>query len=143
MCFPPDICHYTKEGRAKIHALQKAIDPATLERLMRNPIVGCSTELNDNRISLYVAQRGKCAITGQPLEFGDMEVHHVLPVSKGGKDNYKNLALLAYDTHKLVHATEQNTIEKYLNNLLCFKIDFQKLNKMRKRVGLSEISTNR
>lgn len=143
MCFPPDICHYTEDGRAKTHALQKAIDPATLEQLMRNPILGRSAELNDNRISLYIAQRGKCAITGQPLQFGNMEVHHILPVSMGGKDDYKNLALLAYDAHKLVHAANQNTIDKYLSKMQCFKINFQRLDKMRKCVGLSEISTNR
>jgi len=69
MCFPSDVCFYTEDGRAKLHSLQKAINPAILELLMRNPIMERSAELNDNRISLYVAPRGKCAITGQPLQF--------------------------------------------------------------------------
>ena len=38
-----------------------------LQKLMEHPIQGQSTELNDNRISLYVAQRGKCAICKEPL----------------------------------------------------------------------------
>ncbi len=143
MCFPPDVCNYTEKGRAKIHALQKAVDPAILEQLMRNPIAERSAELNDNRISLYVAQRGRCAITGQPLQFGNMEVHHVTPISMGGKDNYNNLALLVYDAHKLVHAVNEDTIDTYMSNVQSFNLNTQRLNKMRKCVGLSEISTNR
>ena len=34
---------------------------------MRTKEVGRSVEYMDNRISLYVAQYGKCAITGQIL----------------------------------------------------------------------------
>jgi group II intron reverse transcriptase/maturase len=143
MCFPSDVCNYTKTGRAKIHALQKAIDPLMLKQLMKNPIIGRSTELNDNRISLYVAQRGKCAITGQELQFGEMEVHHIVPVHMGGDDKYGNLALVTFDTHKLLHATQQEIIQKYLCKMQCCIINFQRLNKMRKHAGLSEVSTNR
>ncbi|WP_300821071.1 HNH endonuclease, partial [uncultured Oscillibacter sp.] len=87
------ICNYSEKGRAKIHELQKAINPIILQKLMEHPIQGQSTELNDNRISLYVAQRGKCAICKEPLLLGNMEVHHITPKSSGGKDNYSNLAL--------------------------------------------------
>lgn len=34
---------------------------------------------NDKRISLYVSQRGKCAISKGPLRLGDMEVHRQIP----------------------------------------------------------------
>ncbi len=63
MCFSQEICNYTEVGRAKIHEMQKAINPLILQQLMEHPIQGKSAELNDNRISMYVAQRGKCAIS--------------------------------------------------------------------------------
>jgi hypothetical protein len=143
MCFPSDICNYTEAGRAKIHALQKAISPWILQQLMLHPIRGQSVELNDNRISLYVAQRGKCAITGEALQLGEMEVHHILPVHMGGDDKYANLALLTSDAHKLVHASQPDTLSHYLLKLQHCTLNFKRLNKLRKTVGLCEISTNR
>ena len=143
MCFSKNVCNYTEEGRKKIHSLQKAIDPLMLQHLMRNPIRGQSAELNDNRISLYIAQRGKCALTGQPLEMHNMEVHHIVSRHAGGSDKYENLALILPDAHKLIHAVQEEIIEKYLDKLQCFDIHFQRLNKMRKRLGFSGIDTNR
>jgi len=143
MCFSQEVCDYTVAGREKIHSMQKAIDPLILRLLMENPIKGRSVELNDNRISLYVAQRGKCAITGEPLRFGEMEVHHILPIEMGGKDNYSNLVLLSYDAHKLLHAVTGDTIGKYLSKMKNFKINYARLNKLRKQACLCEIRTNR
>lgn len=135
MCFSPDICNYSEKGRAKIHELQKAISPVILQKLMEHPIQGQSTELNDNRISLYVAQRGKCAICKEPLLLGDMEVHHVTPISNGGKDNYSNLTLVTGNVHKLIHATDPETVHKYLDKLKCYKLNMAKLNKFRLLAG--------
>lgn len=44
--------------------------------LMRTKEVGRSVEYMDNRISLYVAQYGKCAITGQILALHEIHCHH-------------------------------------------------------------------
>ena len=143
MCFSQKICNYTEEGRRKIHEQQKAISPSVLTYLMENPIRGSSTELNDNRISLYVAQRGKCAITHEPLIPYDMEVHHKTPLENGGKDNYDNLMIVTADVHKLIHAVRSETIEKYRNRLSGLKIDFSRLNKLRLLVGNCEIEANR
>lgn len=135
MCFSPSVCNYSKKGRAKIHELQKAVSPIILQKLMEHPIQGQSTELNDNRISLYVAQRGKCAICKEPLLLGDMEVHHITPKSSGGKDNYSNLALVTGDVHKLIHATDPVIIQKYLDRLKRCKLNMTKLNKFRLLAG--------
>jgi group II intron reverse transcriptase/maturase len=140
MCFPNGVCNYTAEGRVKIHKQQKTVDPAVLRLLMQNPIKQRSTELNDNRISLYIAQKGKCAITGEPLRFGDMEVHHITPVFMGGNDKYANLIIICAAAHKLLHAVELDIIEKYLLKLQNVKINFKKLNKLRTKVGLCEIN---
>lgn len=135
MCFFPDICNYSEKGRAKIHELQKAVNPMILQKLMEHPIQGQSTELNDNRISLYVAQRGKCAICKEPLQLGKMEVHHITPKTSGGKDNYSNLALVTGDVHKLIHATDTVIIQKCLDKLKINKVNKAKLNKFRLLAG--------
>ena len=135
MCFSPDICNYSEKGRAKIHELQKAVNPIILQKLMEHPIQGQSVELNDNRISLYVAQRGKCAICKEPLLLGEMEVHHITPQSSGGKDNYSNLMLVTGDVHKLIHATDPVIIQKYLDKLKNCKLNMAKLNKLRLLAG--------
>ena len=143
MCFPNGVCNYTAEGREKLHSSQKIVDPAILQQLMKNPILGRSTELNDNRISLFIDQKGKCAITGEPLKIGEMEVHHKTPVFMGGTDKYENLVILSANAHKLVHAVELDIIEKYMLKLQNFKINIQRLNKLRNKVDLCEIDTNR
>lgn len=132
MCFSQDICNYTASGREKIHEMQKAVSPYILQYLMENPIRGQSTELNDNRISLYVAQRGKCAVCKEPLQLWDMEVHHLTPKSMAGKDDYSNLVFVTKDVHKLIHATNPETIQRYLNDLKGCKLNMTKLNKFRK-----------
>ncbi len=139
MCFSQEICNYTESGRAKIHEMQKAINPIILQKLMENPIQGQSTELSDNRISLYIAQRGKCAVTKEPLLFGDMEVHHIVPKSNGGKDNYGNLVLVTGDVHKLIHAVDPVTIQKYLDKLKHCRLNLDKLNRLRSLVGNCKI----
>lgn len=139
MCFSPDICNYSEKGRLKIHELQKAINPIILQKLMEHPVQGQSTELNDNRISLYVAQRGKCAICKEPLLLGDMEVHHITPKSSGGKDKYANLALVTGDIHKLIHATDPVIIQKYLDKLKNCRLNLVKLNKFRLLAGNCKI----
>lgn len=82
MCFSQDICNYTLIGRAKIHNNLKTIDKNILKYIMKNPVKDEDTEFNDNRISLYVGQEGKCGVTGEKLEIGNMDVHHKKPKSK-------------------------------------------------------------
>lgn len=143
MCFTQGICNYTTDGRAKIHEMQKAVNPLTLQYLMEHPVKMRSTEFNDNRISLYVAQRGKCAVCKEPLESSDMEVHHIVPVNSGGKDNYLNLAIVTSDIHKLIHATSLQTIECYLQKLKSPALNLKRLNKLRVMAGNCELSTDR
>lgn len=135
MCFSQNICNYTEQGRAKIHEMQKAVSPYILQQLMEHPIAGESTELNDNRISMYVSQRGKCAICKEPLALGNIVVHHVTPKHLGGKDNYANLILVTPDVHQLIHATEAKTIEKYLDKLKHCTLNMARLNKLRALAG--------
>jgi 5-methylcytosine-specific restriction endonuclease McrA len=139
MCFSQDICNYTEVGRAKIHALQNAVNPHALQQLMENPIRGASAELNDNRISMFVAQHGKCAISKEPLTLGNIVVHHITPKRAGGEDNYENLILVTPDVHQLIHATEEETVRKYLNRLKSCKLNMTRLNKLRELAGNCKI----
>ena len=134
-----DICNYTQAGRKLIHDNLSNINSEIVYYLMRNPVFGESAEFNDNRISLYVAQNGKCFITGEALEISNMEVHHKTPQQHKGKDSYKNLVFVSGYAHKLIHATEQATIEKYIRILTRQAIDFKRLNQLRVSVGNLEI----
>ena len=105
---------YNPIDREKIHNTQKVADYKIIKYLIENPIQGQSTEYNDNRISLYIGQLGKCYVTDEELTVGNMEVHHIVPRSQGGNDHYNNLVYITKDAHKLIHATQPETINKYL-----------------------------
>jgi retron-type reverse transcriptase len=80
--------------------------------LMNANIIGRTVEYLDNRISRYSMRSGKCEITGMFLIAMDVHCHHVLPVHLGGSDKYSNLRILHKDVHKLIHATQNQTIER-------------------------------
>ena len=61
LCFSQDTCNYTAEGREKIHKSLKAINKNVLSYVMKNFIPNRTIEYNDNRISKFIAQYGKCA----------------------------------------------------------------------------------
>lgn len=130
---------YTAEGRAEIHKKLEAINMDTLYQIMQNPVKQRSIEYNDNRLSLYCAQQGKCAITKQILKIGKMHCHHKIPVKNGGKDNYGNLIFLTEEVHILLHATDTTVIEHYMSILKLNHNQMIKLNKLRKQAGLEEI----
>lgn len=128
-----EICNYTKKGRDLIHKDLTNIDKELMQYFVNNPLHE-SVELNDNRISLYSAQKGKCAITNQILQ-ENTEVHHITPISKGGTDKYKNLALVTPEAHKLIHATDKEVINYYMSLLHLKKNQIEKVNKYREYVG--------
>ena len=79
--------------------------------LMRNPEKGQSIEYNDNRLSLYAAQKGKCAITGEILDVETLYCHHKKPLSMGGEDKYKNLMLVTKAIHELIHEPDESKLK--------------------------------
>ena len=97
-------------------------------------------EYNDNRLSLFSAQRGKCAITGYEfLAIEEVHCHHKTPRKNGGKDNYQNLILVLPDVHKLIHAKREQTILKYLKILDLNNEQLEKVNKLRIKAELPMI----
>lgn len=135
-----ETCNYTKEGRELIHTKLGYINTEMLKYLTKNPIIAQSVECNDNRLSLYSAQKGQCRITGLPLD-ETMEIHHITPIKNGGTDEYRNLILVTYDIHKFIHAIQKDTINYYMNKLNLNKIELNKLNKYRIKSG-NEIIVN-
>lgn len=132
------VCKYTPEGRREIHK-NLGMDTRTMLFLMRTKEVGRSVEYMDNRISLYVAQYGKCAITGKILELHEIHCHHKKPVSQGGNDRYENLTILHKDIHRLLHATKEETIKAYLSQLQLTYKQKAKLNKLRQLANMQAI----
>lgn len=134
---------YTPEGRAFRHKELSFTNVHLLQEIARNQVRGQSIEYNDNRVSLFSAQRGKCAVTGYEfLDISEIHCHHRKPRSQGGKDNYKNLVLVIEDIHRLIHAKDKNTIMQYMSIIKLNEKQLEKLNQFRKEVGNEVIETN-
>lgn len=129
--FNQDICNYTVYGREIIHKQQKYAPISVVKYLMENPIKEQSVEYNDNRLSLYVGQGGRCFITKQLLMGDEIECHHKNPKSLGGTDEYKNLVIVHKDIHKLIHVKDENKINEYMTELKLDSEQIKKLNKLR------------
>ena len=57
-------------------------------------------EANTRVSTLLKRQKGKCPICGYYSRDGNViEVDHILPICRGGKDEYKNLQLLHRHCH--------------------------------------------
>lgn len=137
---PYKSCHYSENGRAGIHENLRINVPLML-KLMRQPTFGYDVEYADNRISLFCAQWGKCAVTGKEFRTPDeIHCHHKKPKSCGGGDEYANLILVLEPIHKLIHAREADIILQYLSMLNLNPKRVQALNALRILAGLPEIT---
>jgi len=133
-----EICKYTKEGREKIHQNLK-FDITVLLMLMRENNTNRSIEYMDNRLSLWAAQYGRCAVTGETLWFDEIHCHHKIPIKNGGNDKYQNLVIVHKYVHELIHAVTSDTIQKYLNLIKPTQTMLKKINKYRLKVGNTAI----
>ena len=129
---------YTVEGRAEIHKKLETVNMNILHYLMRHPVEG-SIEYNDNRLSLYCAQQGKCAVLNIPMEADRIHCHHKKPKNQGGTDTYSNLILVDADVHVLIHSTRKETIELYRKRLGLNQHQIDKVNALREIIGLDKI----
>lgn len=132
------INRYTPEGRAEIHK-NLGINTDTMLCLMKTPVLDKTIEFADNRISLFAAQYGRCAVSGAELMPYDIRCHHKIPLENGGTDEYGNLVLVTEAVHILIHAGLADTISKYLSELHLNKKQLAKLNKLRELAGTPAI----
>lgn len=136
MMFKRSICMYTEEGRKYIHEIIGHVDTNVLVYLMENPVNGESVEYNDNRISLYSAQKGRCSVTGYELSIHDMEVHHIKGRKVDNPDRFGNLTYVTTFVHRLIHATNADTIERNLSIVKPYNAQvLKKLNSFREAIG--------
>lgn len=75
---PKKVNRYTPEGRAEIHKSLSCVNISILREMMRNPIMDRSVEYNDNRLSLYCGQMGRCYQSAHllPLDITTLLIAH-------------------------------------------------------------------
>ena len=131
------ICKYTPEGREEIHKNLKFSKTviSVMHLLSKEQLYDKSIEYYDNRISLFAAQYGKCAITGKELCIDEIHCHHKIPKFLGGTDDYFNLIIIHKEVHKLIHAISMEIINASLNQIKPTKIMLGKINELREKVG--------
>lgn len=138
MCFSQNICNYTAEGRELIHKNLYGYE-IIIEYLLKDLYNNQSVELNDNKISLMIGQKGKCYITGEYLQIENMICHHKIPKELGGSDEYKNLVWLTKESKNMLESTDLDAIAKYLNKVQLDETGLKRFNSLRKLVGNSVI----
>ena len=100
---------YTSEGRAEIHDNLR-VDVNSMLWLMRHPISTESVRYNDNRVSLYAGQDGKCAITGKKLDVQTCICYRKTNDCKKGNDSYQNLLLLSLQGLAIVSSEDMMSV---------------------------------
>lgn len=140
MSFSQWLTPFTLRGRKHIYTKLKGDVSREIRKLMESNIPNRSVEYFDNRISRYSMKNGKCEITGEFLPAEIVHCHHYVPVKLGGIDGFKNLRILNKFVHILIHATETQTIKKYLDMLKLNRTAIKKINNYRKLCNLESIS---
>ena len=130
---------YTPKGRAEIHNNLK-IDVTSMLWLMRHPIPTESISYNDNRVSLYAGQDGKCAITGKELDVQTCICYRKAKSCKKGKDSYQNLMLLSLQGLMIVSSNDMNTVAALVKEYSLNAKAIAKVNKLRTTAGLPPLA---
>lgn len=85
-------------------------------------------------------QNGKCYVLGKPfMATSEIHCHHKKARKHGGTDEFSNLVLIHEDVHKLIHATQKDTILNYLEMLKLNAEQIRKVNYLRYMLGLTII----
>ena len=138
--FNPKINNYTEEGRKLIRERQSGHIQNEISKMIKSFNRKRSVEYNDNRISKYSMQRGKCAITQWFLTAEEIHCHHIISLLLGGTDKFQNLIIVHKDVHTLIHASREETINELLGKLNLTNKQIEKVNELRKKCNLEEIS---
>ena len=123
------------------YKVPNSINFEIIRYLIENAYKWESIEFADNMLSRYIAQKGNCAVTQKPLYLHNMECHHIKPRNSGRSENngYKNLVILTTEVHRLITATKEDTIRKYLSFINPNEKQLEKINKLRKHAGFEPI----
>jgi group II intron reverse transcriptase/maturase len=126
---------YTPEGRAEIHDNLR-IDVNSMLWLMRHPIPTESVRYNDNRVSLYAGQDGKCVITGKELDVQTCVCYRKTNDCKKGNDSYQNLMLLSLQGLAIVSSDDMTSVAAMVKEYSLNAKAITKVNKLRATAGL-------
>ena len=126
---------YTPEGRAEIHDNLR-IDVNSMLWLMRHPIPTESVRYNDNRVSLYAGQDGKCAITGKKLDVQTCICYRKTNNCKKNNDSYQNLLLLSLQGLAIVSSEDMMSVVALVKEYSLNAKVITKVNKLRATAGL-------
>ncbi|NJA72340.1 HNH endonuclease, partial [Clostridioides difficile] len=140
MQFKQETCDYTERGRELVHDYLKLTITSRIADMMRYFSKNESVEYNDNRISLFSAQNGQCAITKWVLKTFHFHCHHKIPKHLGGDDSYQNLVIMEGRVHKLIHTVDEELINKIVKELSLNKTQINKVNKYRVLCNLNKIN---
>ncbi|MCU6725950.1 Uncharacterised protein [uncultured Clostridium sp.] len=142
MFFQVDTNRYTPQGRERIHRmLAKSEYGETLLKLSRDNDTNHSIEFCDNRLSRFVASKGKCELSKVSLAFEDVECIYLNPPSQGGTDEYANLRIVHKDIKSLIYSNDVKIIKSLIDLFDCrAPAKIAKLNKWRAKAGLEAIN---
>lgn len=139
MAMKSAVCSYTAEGRKIIHS-NLNLNNSVLSALKNEKTHGRSTEYMDSRLSLFSAQRGKCAISG--LEFTNAaEIVGWLKTPKefGGGERYKNMILIHKNFLSFLSEAPIDMLSDLAKTLKMNKKLISKINSLREQAGLNQI----
>lgn len=112
---PPRTQITLKEIQVRIKLLDKQL-------LKKNAII--QQFIRSEQVKIYAKMRAKgvCELCENPAPFDDkygvpfLEVHHIIFLSEGGKDNIDNVAALCPNCHRKIHNLAlENDVDKLLN----------------------------
>ncbi len=95
MNFSQEICNYTEKGRKKIHNNQRAVENSKLKAFQMILNDEDTIEFRNNMVSKFVAQYGKCYITGNELEPENAVGIRIKPKERNGTDDYNNIVIVS------------------------------------------------
>lgn len=127
---------YTSEGRAIIHKKLGIIDNFIIKQVRDSYLATETIEYNDNRISKFISQQGKCNICGENLNIKEWYCHHMIPKDIGGNDRYRNLVILKNEIHIALHTIDTNKIESIMSKYKLNRNQRQRFDKLRLKVNL-------
>ena len=131
--------NYSVQGRKELIKVLSRDIQYEITRMLSSQTGNTTVEYNNNRISKYSMQKGKCAITKHFLHANEVHCHHKTPKHLGGKDSFDNLIIVHNFVHKLIHATDKDTINRYMSILSLDGKQLRNLNTLRKQCKLDVI----
>lgn len=134
------INYYDSESRKKFHKELEISNEYLIDSLLRNPKLEESVEFNDNVLSKFCGQYGKCGITGEEfLDIKEIEMTHRKEYSFS--DKYDNILLV---NKKIVRLLKEEIFDDWVEKERMIiglkKEHLMRINKIRKENNLPAIS---